>query len=203
MNNLVIIGASAMGRETCAYAYDCGLIVRGFLDSRSSILDGYDEYPPILGSVEEYTPGKDDVFVCAVGEPDEKKQYVDNILCKGGRFISVIHPSAYVGKNVDIDCGCIVAPSSTITADVKIGKHVIVNVSSSISHDCSIGDFVSISPGCHIAGWCTIGTNVFIGVHSTLIPHVTLCNGVYVAAGAVVTKSVESGRVMGIPAIKK
>ena len=33
MKKLIIIGASAMGRETCVYAQDCGMKVKGFLDS--------------------------------------------------------------------------------------------------------------------------------------------------------------------------
>ena len=40
MSRLIIIGASAMGRETSAYAHECGMEVKGFLDSRTNILDG-------------------------------------------------------------------------------------------------------------------------------------------------------------------
>ena len=39
MSRLVIIGASAMGRETSAYARECGMVVKGFLDSRTNILE--------------------------------------------------------------------------------------------------------------------------------------------------------------------
>lgn len=201
MKKLVIIGASAMGRETCAYARDCGMMVKGFLDSRKGLLRGYDGYPGILGSVEEYTPEEDDVFVCAVGDPDQKKRYCDIVTEKGGGFASVIHPKAYVGTNVKIEPGCIVAPNATITADVKIGAHVIVNVNASISHDCRIGDYVTICPGCNIAGWCTVERGVFMGVNSSCIPHVSLGAGVLVAAGAVVTRAFpEKVMVAGVPA---
>lgn len=200
MKKLIIIGASAMGREVCAYARDCGMEVKGFLDSRKGLLDGYDSYPGILGSVEEYAPGEDDVFVCAVGEPDEKKRYCDVVEGKGGRFESVIHPRAYVGPNVKIAPGCIVAPNATITADVKMGAHVIVNVNASISHDCRIGDYVTICPGCNVAGWCTVDRGVFMGVNSACIPHVRLGVNVFVAAGALVICDVDSGRVVGVPA---
>ena len=33
--NLIIIGARAMGRETCAYAQEMGLSVKGCLDSKA------------------------------------------------------------------------------------------------------------------------------------------------------------------------
>lgn len=56
MKQLVIIGASAMGRETYHYAREVGLEVKGFLDNRTSILDGFVGYPQIISSAEQYTP---------------------------------------------------------------------------------------------------------------------------------------------------
>lgn len=200
MKNLVIIGASAMGRETHAYAKDCGINVKGFLDSRQSILDGYDGYPPILCPLEDYQPCKDDVFVCAVGDPQQKRKYCTDIVAKGGGFISIIHPRAYVAPNVKIGEGCIVCPNASITTDVRIGSHVILNVNSSVNHDCTVGDYATISPGCNVAGWCSIGDSVFLGLNSACIPHVKLGDDVFVAAGALVISNVVAGRVMGVPA---
>ena len=67
-------------------------------------------------------------------------------------------------------------------------------------NDCKAGDYATLSPGCHVAGWCELGEGVFLGVHSAVIPHVNLGARVFVAAGAVVVKSIGSGRVMGVPA---
>lgn len=200
MSRLVIIGASAMGREVCAYAWDLGITVKGFIDSRLDVLDSYDGYPPILSSSEDYRIEADDSFVCAVGDPAQRHCYVKRTLEMGGTFLSLIHPTAYVGKNVAIGSGCIIAPNATLTADIQIGNHVIVNVNASISHDCVVGDYATLSPGCHVAGWCNLGKETFLGTHSALIPHITTGDGVFVAAGAVVTKSIGSGRVMGVPA---
>lgn len=200
MPKLIIIGASAMGRETYVYAKDCGMEVKGFLDSRKEILNEYANYPPILGTPEEYIPTTEDVFVCALGEPEQKRKFVEMILGKRGRFISVIHPHSYVGQGVKIGLGSIISPNVTITNDVIIENHVIININSSISHDCKIGNYVTISPGCHIAGWCKIESEVFMGIHSACLPHVRLGLSVFVAAGAVVIKSVGSGCVMGVPA---
>lgn len=198
MKQLVIIGASAMGREACAYAQECGMKVKGFLDSRTTILDNYMGYPPILGAVESWWPSDDEVYICACGEPQVKRKYVE--MFPNVKWATLVHPTAYVGTNVSIGYGTIICPHATITTDTKIGNHVIVNVNASISHDCSVGDHTSISPGCHVAGWCTIGTDVFLGVHSALVPNVALGDNVFVAAGAVVTRSVNEGRVMGVPA---
>lgn len=203
MKHLVIIGASALGREVCSYAADCGIKVKGFLDSRANIIGDYKNYPPILSSVETYKIASDDIFVCAIGDPLPRKQYADLIKNRGGEFVSILHPTAFVGANVSIGPGCIIRPFAAIGNDTRIGSHVIVGIQSLVAHDCKICDYVTVSPGCHIAGWCNVGEGVFVGIHSALVPHISIGQGVYVAAGAVVTKSVDSGRVMGVPAVKK
>ena len=192
-----------MGRETCAYALEAGLKVKGFLDEKSDALDGFCGYPPILASAEEYEVCDGDVFVVALGEPDCKRRYVEVIAAKGGKFASVVHPAAYIGKNVKMGCGCIVGPHSTITNDTVLGDHVVVNVNASISHDNRIGDYSTICPGCHLAGRVRIGRRVFVGIGASVIPDVALGDGVYVAAGAVVAKSFAHGRIMGVPAEEK
>ena len=201
MCRLVIIGASAMGRETCAYARECGMVVKGFLDSRTNILDGQSGYAPVLSSPEEYTPKSDDVFVCAVGDPLTKRKYVQLFEDKGAKFVSVVHPNAYVGANVKIGVGCIVAPNASVTNDSVIGDHVIVNVNASVCHDNVIGDFTTICPGCCLAGRVKIGSDVFIGAGAVIIPDISLGAGVFVAAGAAVTHAFpEKVMVAGVPA---
>lgn len=201
--NLIIIGARAMGREACTYAQEAGLFVKGFLDSKADALSGFSGYPPVLAAVEDYQILNGDVFVCALGDPEYKQRYVDIIAAKGGQFVSVVHPTAYVGHNVKIGDGSIICPNATITNDTILGEHVILNVGASINHDNRIGAFSTICPGCRLAGRVTIGKYVFVGTGALLIPDVTLGDNVYVAAGATVTKSFESGRLMGVPAVLK
>ena len=203
MKRLVIIGASGLGREAYAYAKACGIEVKGFLDSRGSLLDNKRGYPPILGSVENYSIAVGDVFVCAVGEVESRRHYVAQIRAKGGAFISVVHPTALLGDNVKLGEGCIVRPYAVIGNDASLGDHVIVGVQALVAHDCKIGDFVTISPGCHIAGWASLKDGVFMGIHSAVIPRVEIGTNVVVAAGAVVIGDVMAGRVMGVPARAK
>ena len=120
MSNLVIIGASAMGREAFTYAVDRGMKVKGFLDSRGNLLDGRSGYPPILSAAEDYRVDADDVFVCAVGDSGLRREYVELIERQGGKFVSVIHPLAMIGHNVMIGDGCIICPHATITNDIRI-----------------------------------------------------------------------------------
>ena len=200
MSRLVIVGARAMGRETCAYAQESGIVVKGFLDDNFNALDDFNGYPKILNSVENYIVENEDVFVIALGDGELRKKYAEIIKAKGGKFINVVHPSAYIGKNVKLGEGCIICPNVIITNDTTIGRHVVINVGSTINHDNQIGDYVTICPGCHLAGRIVLKESVFLGTAVTLIPDIVLGKDVYVAAGAVVVKSYQSGRLMGVPA---
>jgi len=204
---LIIIGASAMGRETAHYAQECMGVnahwdeVAGFLDTRTAIMAKYPGYPPIIATPEDYQPTKGDVFVCAVGDINVRLKYVAHLQSKGAQFVSVIHPKAYIGRNVNIGIGCIICPHSTIAADVIIRDHVIVNVNASISHDCSIGEGVTLAPGCTIAGWCEIRDRVEFGTHSAVLPRKIIVNDAIIGAGAVVVNNIlTAGIYIGCPA---
>ena len=105
MKNLIIIGARGYGREIFHFAkesigYGTDFIIKGFLDDNSDALDGYDGYPPILDSVEDYGIEEDDVFTCALGDVNYKRKYVNLILSKGGEFINIIQSKERLLSNV-------------------------------------------------------------------------------------------------------
>ena len=204
MKNLVIIGARPFGREVCNYARDAGWSVKGFLDDNAGALDGFCGYPSILESSENYVPDLDDVFICAIGDSVCREHYVNVITEKGGKFVSVIHPSAYVGPRVKIGVGCVICPQSVVDCDLVLKDHVVVNSQSYVPHDCILEDFVTLSPGCKLGGGTVIRRRAFLGIGSVTVPHVEIGANSYVAAGAVVTKSVKAFvLVAGVPALVK
>ena len=201
---LIIVGARAFGRETCNYARDAGFDVVGFLDDKLDATDGFVGYPPVLCSVEKYEVKPGDRFICAVGDSQWREKYVRVIAAKGGAFVNVIHPSAFVGPNVKMGVGCVICPRSVVDCDLTIGNHVDVNALAYVSHDSMIEDFVTISPGCHLGGRAILHRGAFLGIHSSLVPDVEIGSYTRVAAGAVVTKSLPCGvMAAGVPAVVK
>ena len=102
LKNLVIIGAGRLGREVYTWAEQAiadgaRWRIKGFIDNRKNVLDGYNYEAGILGDVENYRLGKDDVFIGAIGEPRDKARFYSPILKRGGQFINLIHPLANVG----------------------------------------------------------------------------------------------------------
>ncbi len=207
MQNLIIVSAGSFGREVYTWAsqaiqHGAAWRLKGFLDSRPGILDRFDYPLPILGAPESYTPRPDDVFLCAVGDPRAKQQYSTPIERKGGRFATLIHPTALVGLHVEIGAGSIICPFTQLSCDIRLGRHVTFGTHSSAAHDSVIGDFSQISGACQINGRAMLETGVFLGSHATILPDARVGEWSHVGAHSVVLKRVDPyEKVFGVPAV--
>lgn len=207
MKKLVIISAGKFGREiytwaTQAITQGAPLHIKGFLDARTDLLDGFDYEAEILGDVDSYQIEDDDVFVGAVGDPRDKVKYYTPILERGGRFTNLIHPLANVGRNVRLGSGIVLAPFSSVTCDVRIGSHVSIGAFSNLGHDAVVGDWSQISSHCGINGKSVLGEGVFLGSHSCVAPDTRVGDWAFVGAGSVVLREVQPAvKVFGNPAV--
>lgn len=208
MKHLIIIGASGCGRETYCLATTCHEYnkewqIKGFLDSRSDILDHFDGYPPILGSVEAYDIQQDDVFICAQGDSPARRKYTEMIEQRGGVFISLISPYASVDKNTKIGHGCVISPSVRISCDIEVGNHVKIQSFSVLGHDVRVKDFATLQCYSFCGGFSVIEEDCMIYTGAKILPHKNIGKGASVGAGSVVVRNVKPGiTVFGAPASK-
>lgn len=206
MKNLIIIGARGYGRAVydIAISMDAYLkefSIKGFLDDKKDALDGYDNYPSIIDSVEDYCIEDDDVFVCALGDVRFKKKYATIIQNKGGVFYNVIHKNAHIGTNARIGTGCIIAQGAYIDCDTCIGDMVSIQNNAMIGHDVKVGDYSMIDCNTFIGGFAELSKNVTIHTGSMICPRVKVGDGSVVNMGSVVIRSVKENKVvMGNPA---
>lgn len=210
MKHLVIIGARGFGREVfgCFVESDdfvSGKVdVKGFLDDKADALNGLSgEWPPILGSVEDYEIESDDVFFCALGDSHWRKHYSEIIEKKGGHFINIIHRTSWISPNASIGEGCIIGSYSLISTNVIIGNHVIIQPFCNFGHDVSIGDYASIESYVFLGGYSSVGSLSTMHTKSSIIPHKSIGNECVVGIGSVVMRNFKDGtRVFGNPAKK-
>jgi sugar O-acyltransferase (sialic acid O-acetyltransferase NeuD family) len=207
VENLIIISAGKFGREVYGWAQHsiragAGWKFKGFLDDRADALDGLAYEGRILGTVQEYQPASDDVFIGAIGDPREKQKYYNPILEKGGRFTNLIHPLSCIGQNVRLGHGVVLAPFTCLTSDVTVGNFVSFGTYSGAGHDTVIGDWSQVCGHCGINGNAILETGVFLGSHTAILPYVKVGAWSYVGAGSVVIKRVRPGiKVFGNPAV--
>ncbi|MCD9577188.1 sialic acid O-acetyltransferase [Flavobacterium soyae] len=208
MKNLVIIGARGYGREVCGLARQCSgynteYTIKGFLDDKLDALDGFENYPAIISSVENYEIQDNDVFVCALGDLQWKKHYVEIILSKGGQFINLIHPTVVFTSNVKLGNGIIIFMYSNISNDCVLDDFVTIQGFVAIGHDSKIGKWCHINAYSFTGGYAVLEEEVCLNTRSTVLPNIIVRKGATVGAASLVIKNVkENTTVFGVPAKK-
>lgn len=207
MKNLIIVGAGGFGREVLQWARDVRLDqppwqIKGFLDDASSRLQAkLASGCPVLGPLDDYAITPDDFFVCGIGSPRLKKTCVERLQARGGRFVSLIHPAAVVGKSVRLGEGCVICPNAVLTADIELGAFVMVNCCSTVGHDARIGNWTTLSAHCDATGGVELGEGVFMGSHASVIPGIKIGDWAVIGAGSTAFWNVPASvTVVGVPA---
>lgn len=206
MKDVVILGAAYFGREVYSMVMDCiadgaKWRFKGFLDDRLNILDDFAHEGEMLGGVEEYSPSSNDIVIPALGNPEVRSKYVKSLLSKGAVFGTMIHPTAYVGRNVQIGTGCVVTQRAILTAALKVGNFVNIGVVTTLSHGNLVGDFSQFAGYCCVTGEVRIGKFVECGCAVSIVPRLSIGDHAQLCTGSVVLRSVKPfEKVLGNPA---
>jgi UDP-perosamine 4-acetyltransferase len=123
------------------------------------------------------------------------------LLARGFCFAQVIHPSAVIGREVELADGCQLMAGAVVQCGARIGRNAVVNTAATLDHDVVVAEDAFIAPGATLCGGVVIGPGAFIGAGATLLPGVRIGATSLVGAGALVRHDVADGEIhAGVPA---
>ena len=142
MKSLLIVGSGSFSPEVEELARILGYDDIAFLDDHPE--NAYCH--PVVGVTSDIETLRDryDSAIVALGNNENRIKY-HNVLKQCGYTVPIlIHPTAFISSNAEIEEGCIIRAKAVVSSFVHIGEASIINVGALIDHHVVIGK------GCHI-----------------------------------------------------
>ena len=192
---LVIVGAGAFGREVLDLVEDINATAStfeflGFLDDGEVQVQLLQRRgAPVLGR-SSMLADLDASYVIGIGTGEPRRR-IDALARSWNRTaVSLTHPSATIGRDVEIGDGAVIAAGVRLTTHIVLGRHSHFNLNCTIGHDVIVEDYVTLYAGVHVGGGCVIEEGATLGTGCVLLPNVRVGRGAVVGAGAVVARDV-------------
>jgi len=203
-DRILIVGAGGFGRELWHWlqAADGAVPARvaGFLDRDPRRLDGKGLDRPVLGDPATFQPAAGDGFLLAIGIPGVRRAVASDLLSRGGRLVSFVHPTALVAPTARVGAGTIICPLAIVSDAVTLGRGTLVNYHASLGHDAATGDFCVLSPNAALGGHARLDDDVFLGLSASVGPGKRIGARSKVAANSAALADVPADTlVVGVP----
>ena len=111
------------------------------------------------------------------------------------KLANYISSKAFVWHNVVMGENCFIFENNVIQYHVNIGNNVILWSGNHVGHRSRIADNCFLSSHVVVSGYCEIGKNSFLGVNSTFVDNIKIGEDCLVAAGALLVKDAEGGKI--------
>lgn len=108
------------------------------------------------------------LLVIAIGNNEVRARIAQEVSHKFG---TLIHPNAYIAKDVKIGEGSVILAHAVLQANSCIGKHVIINANVVVDHDAFVDDFCSTYPGVYISATARVPKLLKLNAHETFSAH--------------------------------
>lgn len=192
---LVIIGAGGFGREVLDLVTDINASAPTF--DFLGFLDDGEVQVQLLQRVGARLLGHSSLladlaasFVIAIGTGEPRRR-IDALARSWDRAaVTLIHPSATIGSDVQIGEGVVIAAGVRLTTHIVVGRHTVLNLNCTVGHDVILEDYVTMYAGVHLGGGCLVEEGATLSTGCVLLPNVRVGRGAVVGAGAVVVRDV-------------
>lgn len=210
---VVIIGGKGTAVVIAEQIYDAqirfgrDIEVLGFAFDDPAYSAGINGWPVLCGTREAYAKYKDDEsvkFVFALYRSDLLEERIalrESLGIPIDRFLSFVHPTAYIAKSARLGCANIILANCAINCNVVLGDYNTMNTNSLIGHDTILGDNNFIAAHTCIGSGLIIGNGNFTGLNSSLRNLIHMGDYNLIGMASNVVKNVDSHKKMvGNPA---
>lgn len=123
-------------------------------------------------------------------------------ICGELNFITIIHPTSIIGKNVIIGRGSLVMAGVVINSDSEIGEFCLLKMQSSLGHEGIMENYSSLSFGVITGGNLKLGTFSNISFSTSVIENIKIGAHTFIGAGSLILNNIPSFSVAyGVPAV--
>lgn len=173
----------------------------GYLDDRQDLIGEELIGLRVLGGLKDLSEWDFDALVVGIGDNSLRREIYADMVSRGRRIFTAIHPTAVLASDIQIGDGSMVCAGVVVNPGSIIGEDVILNTGSVVEHHNQIDAHAHVGPGVTLGGEVTVGTGALIGVGATIMPRISIGEWSVVGAGAVVISDVPAGTtVVGVPA---
>jgi sugar O-acyltransferase (sialic acid O-acetyltransferase NeuD family) len=201
---ILIVGAGGFGREVAEWAWqtwpDHAHLVAGMLSEDADCLAGTGCPLALVGRPSDFEPAAGDLLLLGIGIPRVRRQVTEGLLARGGRFLTLVHPTAVVAASARLGTGVVICPQAIVSVNTRLGDYAVLNYHTSLGHDASVGDFSVLSPYATLGGSAAVGADVFMGLHATVGPRISVGDRVVISANSCALSAVPADSlVYGVP----
>jgi len=195
MGKIFIFGAGLVVKDICLIIDKINNIkptwtILGFVDNDPNLSGKKLLGLPIV-KFSELTDSKELYGICGIMNPKLKEKIVnDEILNKGYKLATIIHPDIDCPEDTKIGHGAIIFSGVKISCSVEIGSCVWLDKNVLLGHSTEIGDYSSIMPSAVISGMCKLGSGCTVGSGAILHQNINIGDDSLIGLGTTVIKNV-------------
>ena len=170
---VAIVGAGGHGRVTLDVLLASGFEDRilGFYDDAHAALSGEVRGVPILGDIgmlKSMLSVETVHVVVAITDNGARLRVANSLRGLGARFLSAVHPEAYVSGAAVVGDGCVVAAGAVVHPDAAVGSHCFLGPLSVVDRDAEVGAGTWISAGAIVGPGARVGARVILGQNASV-----------------------------------
>jgi sugar O-acyltransferase (sialic acid O-acetyltransferase NeuD family) len=199
---LAILGASGHGKVVADTALESGWGSLVFFDDGAFDQGQIGEWPRVGGTADLVASLGDFAgVIVAIGHNRVRLAKTRNLIAAGAPMVTLVHPRAYVARDVQLGAGTVVFAGAVVQPGVVIGSGAIINTGATVDHDCFLADGVHVCPGAHLAGGVAVGECAWLGIGCVVKQFTAVgVDAVVGGAAAVMTPVPDGTTVVGVPA---